>query len=343
MAIGKVPVVLYHYEASPFSTKIKNILALKGIPHSRVDVALAPPRPELSTLLGLPYRRIPVLAIGSDVYCDTSLIASVLERRFPPFEGYHTLFPKRKGGQRADTGLVKALSMYYVDRVLFQLAADSLPYTRFPKPLLEDRNVFFSPTKPFDLTQMTARQPEVKSAISSHLTLIEEQLADGREWLLDTEAPGLADISVHFVVAWLQHRQFRALHDVLDAQKYPKSLAWLSTVTAYIDGRQKTGASAFEDITGEQAAKLIGSSPCEDVSAVRFDDVEAARLDVKLGEDVSVEPQDSGKVPSVGKLIALNREEAVIETRGSTGDVIRCHFPRLNFSIKALQKVDAKL
>lgn len=33
------------------------------------------PRPEITDLLGLNYRRIPVLAIGNDVYCDTRFLA----------------------------------------------------------------------------------------------------------------------------------------------------------------------------------------------------------------------------------------------------------------------------
>lgn len=40
------------------------------------------PRPDLS-LLGITYRRIPLLAIGNDIYCDTYLILRELERRFP--------------------------------------------------------------------------------------------------------------------------------------------------------------------------------------------------------------------------------------------------------------------
>lgn len=40
------------------------------------------PRPDLS-LLGITYRRIPLLAIGNSVYCDTHLILRELERRFP--------------------------------------------------------------------------------------------------------------------------------------------------------------------------------------------------------------------------------------------------------------------
>ena len=98
------------------------------------------PRPELADLLGLKYRRIPVLAIGRDVYCDSSLIASVLERRFPPSEGFGTLFPKRKGGDRADTGMIKAFAMSYADRTLGQLGSLTLPYHKFTREFLEDRS-----------------------------------------------------------------------------------------------------------------------------------------------------------------------------------------------------------
>src|SRR4030095_9754559 len=40
------------------------------------------PKPHLIPLTG-GYRRIPVLQIGADVYCDSQLIARVLERRHP--------------------------------------------------------------------------------------------------------------------------------------------------------------------------------------------------------------------------------------------------------------------
>ena len=99
---------------------------------------MIPPRPELLTL-GIPYRRVPVLAIGNDVYCDTALIATALERRFPPSQGYPTLFPARKGGGKADTGLAKAITTYWGDRIVFNLIAQSLPYKRFDAKFMEDR------------------------------------------------------------------------------------------------------------------------------------------------------------------------------------------------------------
>lgn len=147
---------LCSYDASPFGHKVHNILLLKGIQHQRVDVgrcsnsicaklnqvkvSRTPPRPALSELLGINYRRIPVLAIGRDVYCDTSLIASVLERRFPLSEGYETLFPDRKGGGGRDTGMIKSFAMAYTDRTIFPTAARMMPWEKLPPSLVADRS-----------------------------------------------------------------------------------------------------------------------------------------------------------------------------------------------------------
>lgn len=105
-----------------------------------LQVPRAPPRPELSQLLGVTYRRIPVLAIGRDLYCDSASIADAIERRFPPSTGYITLFPTRAGGGKADTGLVKAFVKFYSDTILFGLAVIFLPWDKFPQAFLDDRS-----------------------------------------------------------------------------------------------------------------------------------------------------------------------------------------------------------
>lgn len=104
------------------------------------------PRPELSDLLGISYRRIPLLAIGNDIYCDTGLISYILERRFPASEGYGTIFPRRKNGL-ADTGMIKAFAKNYPEKALFPLAAGLLPWQKFGPAFLKDRgdvNLFIS-------------------------------------------------------------------------------------------------------------------------------------------------------------------------------------------------------
>lgn len=98
------------------------------------------PRPDISDRLGIGYRRIPVLAIGNDVYCDTSLMIPTIERIFSEDKGYPTLFPVRKDGSRTDAGIIKAFAMAYTDRMLFPLAAGLLPYKKFPKAFIDDRS-----------------------------------------------------------------------------------------------------------------------------------------------------------------------------------------------------------
>ena len=74
--------ILHHYDTSPFSEKIKKIFAYKQLAWRAVEQPTIMPKPELTPLTG-GYRRIPVLQIGADVYCDTQLIARTLERRYP--------------------------------------------------------------------------------------------------------------------------------------------------------------------------------------------------------------------------------------------------------------------
>ncbi|KIP07677.1 hypothetical protein PHLGIDRAFT_29881 [Phlebiopsis gigantea 11061_1 CR5-6] len=330
-------VILYHYNASPFATKVKNLLLAKGIPHKRVATTMAPPRPELSDLLGITYRRIPLLAIGNDVYCDTSLIASVLERRFPASQGYNTLFPARAGGGKADTGLTKALVTYWSDGQLFRLIGNSLPYAKLDASFIKDRSAFFGGT--IDAKKLAATQGERSSALSSHLNLLEEQLSDGRQWLLDTESIGLADISVQFLLNWALG--FKNLKELFDEQTFGFTLAWLARASDHLAQADKAGVAKVEKISGTDAAKVICSSSYENVDSIGFDTAEANRLGVKQGDFVSIVPTDLGKVPTLGRLIALSKVESVIVTSGSAGQV-HCHFPRLEFSIR-VAKEGAKL
>ena len=230
------------------------------------------PRPELSEKLGVSYRRIPILAIGNDVYCDSSLIASALERHFPPSEGYKSLFPPRKDGGKSDTGLVKLLCMYWTDRKLFPMSAESLPYAKFPAAFLKDRSsvreALMKPCSALPLIWLTfgllsgwvlkltpkfSRHDTLLLRVRLHHTscvflctlprtehtkifqqeLIEEQLSDGREWLLDTEYPGLGDLSVHFILSWI--RYFQNMKDLFEQNNFPNSVAVRILTIIFLD------------------------------------------------------------------------------------------------------------
>src|SRR5436309_7827311 len=70
--------ILHHYDASPFSEKIRKIFGLKGLKWRAVEQPSIMPKPDLTPLTG-GYRRIPVLQIGADIYCDSARIVQALE------------------------------------------------------------------------------------------------------------------------------------------------------------------------------------------------------------------------------------------------------------------------
>src|ERR1700686_3552648 len=82
------PIILHHFEQSPFSEKVRVVFGLKNIDWTSVLISRIMPRPDLMPLTG-GYRRTPVMQIGADIYCDTQCIIRELERRFPE----PTLFP----------------------------------------------------------------------------------------------------------------------------------------------------------------------------------------------------------------------------------------------------------
>jgi hypothetical protein len=88
-----------------------------------------PPRPPLEAL-GVTYRRIPVLAIGNDLYLDTSLAVAALEKAFPK---------NPLASSEASWGVQLASSFFWSDRAIFRGAAGLLPWDKMPAAFVVDR------------------------------------------------------------------------------------------------------------------------------------------------------------------------------------------------------------
>src|SRR6202007_173889 len=80
--------IFHHYQNSPFSQKVRSILGYKKLAWKSLTVPNIMPKPDVVALTG-GYRRTPFLQIGAAIYCDTALIADVLERIAPE----PTLYP----------------------------------------------------------------------------------------------------------------------------------------------------------------------------------------------------------------------------------------------------------
>ena len=74
--------ILHHYDGSPFSEKVRLMLGFKGLAWRSVKVPVILPKPDVVALTG-GYRKTPFVQVGADVYCDTALIARLLEARAP--------------------------------------------------------------------------------------------------------------------------------------------------------------------------------------------------------------------------------------------------------------------
>jgi len=216
---------------------------------------------------------------------------------------------------------------------LFPLAPIHLPWEKFPPAFVKDRGTLRG--GPIDVEAMVAQRGKSLSMLSTYFSLVEEQLSDGREWLFDTELPSLADVSVHFVYAWL--KSFRGVETLFDASTFPKSLEWIARLSAHL-ARLKQSLPDVPKITGKDAAARIAAASFEPYNIVGFDAREGARLGLKAGDEVSVAPDDNARnFGTVGKLVALNTEEFVVETKGSAG-LVRCHFPRIMFTARLAGK-----
>ena len=159
------PIILHHFDRSPFSEKIRVIFGSKDLSWRSVLIPPIMPKPDLMPLTG-GYRRTPVMQIGADVFCDTQIIIREIERRFPS----PTLFPPGAAGSPW------ALSSW-TDRTFFQNAVTLVFGTlgpKVPQAFVEDRSQLRGAK--FDLDKMRAAIPQMRDQLRAHLGWIETQL-----------------------------------------------------------------------------------------------------------------------------------------------------------------------
>jgi len=139
------PIILHHFDQSPFSEKVRLVFGLKGLAWRSVLISRIMPRPDLMPMTG-GYRRTPVMQIGADIYCDTQCVLRELERRFPE----PSLSPN------GEQGMAWAGAMW-TDRAFFQntvnLVFGSLA-DKVPQDFIEDREKLRGAK--FDVAAMTA-------------------------------------------------------------------------------------------------------------------------------------------------------------------------------------------
>ncbi len=141
--------------------------------------------------------------------------------------------------------------------------------------------------------EAAALRPEAVHELQRAMRLLETTLlADGRDWLLKTEGPTLADIEAVWPLHWMIKLP-EALPPHLGEQ-FPKVYAWVERFSAATSAARKTAEKA-ETVSGEEAQKLILSSAYnEDEPSVDAEDQTAKFYGLQKGDMVQLWPIDSG-------------------------------------------------
>jgi glutathione S-transferase len=300
-------IILHQYDVSPFSEKVRVALGIKGLDWYAVDQPVIMPKPELTALTG-GYRRIPVMQIGADVYCDTQIILRELERRFPE----PSLFV---GGDRA---LGWGLGLW-TDRPFFQAAVAVIfgsAGDAVDEAFRKDREALSG--RPFDTEAMKAAVPPMKEQLRAHLDWLETQLGDGRTFLMG-DAPGLADVNAYYNLAFVRWIAPEGAA-VIDA--FDRLTAWEERVRDIGHGQRK-------EMSREEALDIA-----RDATTIETPSADPGEPNGrKPGDPVTVMADDYGREPVSGELVSSSAQHIAIRRSDPRVGEVVVHFPRAGFVV----------
>lgn len=297
-------IILHHYPRSPFAEKVRVAFGLKGVRWRSVIQPRIAPKPMLTALTG-GYRRIPVLQIGADIYCDTRRILSELDARVPA----PPLYPP------GTAGLADMIAAW-ADRELFATALGlvfGVHGDRFPPELHADRARFTAGQfGGWDSARMAARIPALRDQLRFDLARIDRALGDGA-FLLGA-APSVADLAVYHP---LWYARGNLTEDDSGLGRHPRLAAWMARLDALGHGR-------MQELSPEDALAIARTAEPE-VTAEQNDPDPSAPA---MGSRVIVIPTDWGFDPVEGELVTAGSETLALRRHDPTvGDVV-VHFPR---------------
>lgn len=300
-------IILHQYDASPFSEKVRVCLGIKDLPWSAVDQPVIMPKPDLVPLTG-GYRRIPVMQLGADIYCDSQLIVRELDRRFP----------ERPLAPTGDNLHGFAIEQW-CDKTLFQSAVlaifGSIGDTIDPA-FIKDREALSS--QPFNVSAMKAIAPFAITQIKANAALIAQQLGNGRAFLAG-EDPGLADAAAYYNF-WFVRSFAPGIADRFD--QLPGFDDWYDRVTAIGHGKRSSLSPA-------DALDLAAKSEPEAIETLPGD------ADFS-GRTVSLAATDYGRDPIIGTFAGSTHYSLTVARDVPGLGKVNVHAPRLGYSMSLM-------
>ncbi len=302
------PLILHHYPMSPFAEKVRLILGFKRLHWSSVQIPNIMPKPDLTALTG-GYRKTPVLQIGADIFCDTALIADVLEERAPS----PVLYPAGVAG-------ASRILAQWADSTLFWTA---IPFAMQPAGLAhmfegmtpeaikafgDDRAVFRA-----NLPRM--RPADANAAFALYLDRLEATL--GKQAFFFGTAPSIADFSIYHCL-WFVVRG-GPVAKILEG--FPALQSWRARMAAF-------GHGTHEKLDSGAAIAIAHAAVPEKSS--EFLDSQG----LGIGERVVAAATDTGTDPIQGTLYGATKTRFSIAREDPRAGRVVVHFPLLGFELR---------
>ena len=303
--------ILHHYAMSPFSEKIRLIMGFKRLAWRGVSIPNVMPKPDVIALTG-GYRKTPVLQIGADIYCDTALIADVIDERAPR----PTLYP-------GDIAGASRILAQWADSTLFWTA---VPFALQPAGLAhmfegvppeavkafgDDRNIFRA-------NMPRIRPADATAALTLYLERLEETL--GKQSFFFGPALSIADLSIYHCL-WFVVRG-GPVATILES--FPALQAWRARVAAF-------GHGTYEKLDSGEAITIARGATAEK-SLGNFDTHGLA-----IGQRVVVAATDTGVDPIEGTLYGATKSRISIAREDQRAGNVVVHFPRLGFELRRVK------
>lgn len=304
--------ILHHYTTSPFSEKVRLILGAKKLPWKSVFIPPIMPKPDVETLTG-GYRKTPFLQIGADMYCDSALIADVLEHLQPE----PTLYPEPEKGlsrilaQWADTTLFWAAMAWNLQP---KGAAEV-----FAKAPPEAAKAFGEDRGKMSAGNMTRLRPaDATSAYKSYLRRLSDML-DDKPFLLG-EVPSIADFSAYHPL-WYT-RRIESVRTILELT--PAVVDWMDRMAAI-------GHGAPEKFSSDEAIAIAkAATPHTLLTDSTFQDDHG----IPLGSAVTIRAESFGLEETPGTLVAATRTHYTLARSSDSVGTVHVHFPRIGYVLK---------
>ncbi len=311
-------IILHHYQGSPFAEKIKLIFGYKNIEWKSLEVLPIPPRPSLDPVFD-DMRRIPIMQIGADFFCDSRLIADVIDHIFP----HNPLTEKNNYTVSAlVSGWAEARAFVAAGPVRFQTEEDIqniFAGAVTSGAIRKDRfNVMSSV---FNIENFNSLKYSARDHLLAYLQLFEEMLSDGREYITGSQ-PCIADFSVYHLIWWL--RSPPEISNILD--EIPLLYKWSDRIAAI-------GYGEPVSINAEEGLLTATNSKPDENWLGLWKPVD----DIRLGKQVSIRADDYSQGPVTGILIASTTRHVTLERSTSLGTV-QIHFPKLGFEVTLSEK-----